>query len=184
MESLPTMRPTGHPAGPSRHRGIAASLIAAVTATVVAGLVTSCDRHTVGTATTQHSASAPATGPASPSSGPAIAGATPSSKPPVSDEDQARQGILDFQNAYNSQNWDAYTELMCSAMRTQFTGVVMDSVKRGRAQNGPVVIKSVTVSISGDDAIATINGASEGLGPGTITMPMKREDGWKVCQLR
>ena len=107
--------------------------------------------------------------------------ATPA--PVRSDEDQARQTVYDVQNAYNTRNWDAYTELMCTAMRAKFTGVIMDAVKRDRERNGTVVIKSITVTINGDDATAVLDGVSEGLGPNRIPMTLKREDGWKICVL-
>lgn len=101
----------------------------------------------------------------------------------MSDEDQVRQTISAFNDAYNTQNWETYTELMCAAMRAQFTGVVMDYVKKGRVSNGPNTIKSIAVTISGDTANAVITGTNEVMGSGKIPLPLKQEDGWKVCQV-
>jgi hypothetical protein len=166
-----------------RDRGTAPQLVAALAAaSVAAALATSCAHSTGGSATIQHSTQPSTTGAGS------ATHPTPTAAPPptpvASDEDQAKQSVTTFQDAYNSQNWEAYTEMMCTAMRNQFTGVIMDYVKKGRVQNGPVAIKSMTIAITGDNATATIHGASEGLGPGTIQLPLKREDGWKVCQLK
>jgi rhamnose utilization protein RhaD (predicted bifunctional aldolase and dehydrogenase) len=134
----------------------------------VAVIAASCSSSTGGTAVPQHSAT----------SKPA-----PASAAPVSDEDQVRQTVSAFNDAYNSQNWEAYTELMCVAMRNQFTGVVMDYVKKNRANTGANTIKSIAVTISGDSATASITGTNEAIGSGTISLPLKREDGWKVCQI-
>jgi predicted lipid-binding transport protein (Tim44 family) len=184
VQRLPELMSAFPRANGNRNRGAASPLAAGLaTAAITAALATSCAHSTSGTAATQHTPPQATTGASAGPHPSATAAPTPAA-PVVSDEDQAKQSVTDFQNAYNSQNWEAYTELMCAAMRSQFTGVIMDSVKKGRAQNGPVVIKAVTVRISGDDATATINGASEGLGPGSIDLPLKREDGWKVCQIR
>jgi len=146
----------------------------------VAVIAASCSSSTGGTAVPQPSAtSKPAPASAAPAGPPAAA---PSSAP-VSDEDQVRQTVSAFNDAYNSQNWEAYTELMCVAMRNQFTGVVMDYVKKNRANTGANTIKSIAVTISGDSATASITGTNEAIGSGTISLPLKREDGWKVCQI-
>jgi len=167
------------------HRLTAAARIAAHRLATVAAvftailLVASCSHSTGGTATPGR-ASAPTSAASAPHPSAAAAPSTPA---PESDEDQAKDAVKAFGDAYNSQNWEAYSELMCAAMRAQFTGIAMDYVKKGRVNNGPATIKSVTVTLDGDTGTATINGASEALGPGSITMPLKREDGWKVCQL-
>jgi len=152
-------------------------LAAGVVALGAALTLTCCSDSTGGSATPQRSTASAA--PASPTSAPAAA---PSSAP-VSDEDQVRQTVSAFNDAYNSQNWEAYTELMCVAMRNQFTGVVMDYVKKNRANTGANTIKSIAVVITGDDATASITGTNESIGSGTISLPLKREDGWKVCKL-
>ncbi|ORW20541.1 hypothetical protein AWC19_14965 [Mycobacterium palustre] len=114
----------------------------------------------------------------------AATAAAPSNAPPtVSAEDQVRQTVMAFQDAYNTQNWDAYTELMCSAMRAQFTGPTMGYVKKGRAQNGLTTIKITSVTVTGDDATATMDVQNEVLGSGTLSLPLKHEDGWKVCKV-
>jgi hypothetical protein len=178
VQPLPTVTSTR--AGTNHRRPAHLELLARAAAIMAAtGLAISCSHHTAGTAMparTSASTTAPA---ATHTSAPAAA---PTSTA-TSDEDQARQTVQAFNDAYNTQNWQAYTELMCTAMRAQFTGVVMDYVKKGRASNGPNTIKSMTIAITGDTATATINGANEALGPGTIKLPLKREDGWKVCQV-
>jgi hypothetical protein len=68
-------------------------------------------------------------------------------------------------------------------MRSNFSGVIMDAVKRDRIRNGPVAIKVVTVTINGHDATADLDGVSEGLGPNRFPLSSKRDDGWKVCVL-
>lgn len=150
---------------------------AALTATLVGLLATACAHHTSGTPTSPHPSTTASV------AAPRIQAAAPTTTARISDEDQARATVTAFNDAYNSQNWSAYTELMCAAMRAQFAGTTMDYVKKGRANNGPATIKSMTIAIDGDSATATLTGASEALGPGTITLPLKREDGWKVCQV-
>jgi hypothetical protein len=173
MKDLPNLPRVTAPTTARRLATAAATFIATL-------LVASCSHSTGGTATPGHS-SAPVSAPASAPHPSAVA--APTTSAPESDEDQAKDTVKAFGDAYNSQNWEAYTELMCAAMRAQFTGIAMDYVKNGRINNGPTTMKSVTVAIDGDTGTATINGASEALGPGSITMPLKREDGWKVCQL-
>jgi hypothetical protein len=56
-------------------------------------------------------------------------------------------------------------EFKCTAMRSNFSGVIMDAVKRDRIRNGPVAIKVVTVTINGHDATADLDGVSGGPGP-------------------
>jgi hypothetical protein len=112
------------------------SILATVGATLaVAAVTASCSNVTGGTPVAQHSSasvSATATAP------------TTSLVGPPSAEDQVRQTVMAFQDAYNTQNWDAYTDLMCSAMRAQFTGPVMGYVKKGRAETGLTTIKNIT----------------------------------------
>jgi hypothetical protein len=150
-------------------------VVAAVAAPTVAAVVASCSIVIGGSATRQTTTPASVT-----AAGP---GNTPAIPPPtVSAEDQVRQTVTAFQDAYNTQNWEAYTDLMCSAMRSQFTGPTMDSVKKGRAQNGLTTVKITSVSVTGDSADATMDVQNEALGSGTLTLPLKREDGWKVCK--
>jgi hypothetical protein len=151
---------------------------AAVLAAAV--MTASCSSSTGGTAI-PHGSQVSTPGPAS-ATRPSPPAAAPTSAA-VSDEDQVRQTVSAFNDAYNSQNWQAYAELMCVAMRNQFTGVVMDYVKKNRANTGANTIKSIAVTISGDSATASITGTNEAIGSGTISLPLKREDGWKVCQV-
>lgn len=88
-----------------------------------------------------------------------------------------------FQDAYNTQNWDAYLELMCTAMRAQFSGTAMNYVKKARAQNGVTTIKNISkIAITGDTAVVTFDGQNEAMGTHTVSLPLKLEDGWKICQ--
>jgi hypothetical protein len=160
--------------GPLRLLRVGAAVLAAA---VISG---ACSSSTGGTALPQPSA------PSRPAPSPTTQTHSPAAAPPsaaVSDEDQVRETVRAFNDAYNTQNWAAYTELMCAAMRAQFTSVVMDYVKKNRATTGANTIKAIAVTISADSATAKITGANEAVGSGTITLPLKREDGWKVCQI-
>lgn len=130
---------------------------------------------TAGTPVMQRTTSASAS-----QSKPAPANAAPSPAP-VSDEDQVRQTIAAFQDSYNTQNWDAYVELMCPSMREQFTGPILDSVKQLRRKQGLSRVTVTAVTIEGDTATATIQSQNEVLGSATVKLPLVREDGWKVC---
>src|SRR6201999_1698246 len=148
MENLPNLLTAAAPttAGHGRRgRTVAHRRAGAVAGFMVVLLVASCSHSTSGTATTGHT-STPTTARPPPRTS---ATATPTSSAPVSDEDQAKDTVKAFGDAYNSQNWEAYSELMCAAMRAQFTGIVMNYVKKGRVSNGPNTIKSVTVTIDG-----------------------------------
>ncbi|HEX9833578.1 MAG TPA: nuclear transport factor 2 family protein [Mycobacterium sp.] len=100
---------------------------------------------------------------------------------PVSDDDQVREAVMAFQDAYNTQNWDAYLELMCPAWRAQYTGPVMDSTKKTRVDQGLTTITVTSVRIVGDEATATLDAQNEMLGRKTIDFNLVREDGWRVC---
>src|SRR5687768_9006412 len=63
--------------------------------------------------------------------------------PAPSDDDQVREAVTAFQNAYNTQNWDAYLELMCPSWRAQYTGPVMEATKKSRVDQG---LTTVTVT--------------------------------------
>jgi hypothetical protein len=158
---------------PARKTFATMSTIAALTVTCA-----SCSDVTGGTPTAAHSSNAAsATAAAPPSSSAAPVPATPSA------EDQVRETVTAFQDAYNTQNWTAYTELMCSAMRAKFTGPVMDYVKKGRAESGLTRATITSVTINGDSASATMSSSNEALGTRTVSLPLKLEDGWKICQL-
>lgn len=142
-------------------------------------LTASCTTVTGGSALPQKagvSTSATAAAPANPPATPA-----PSAAP--SAEDQIRETLTAFQDAYNTQNWDAYLELMCTAMRTKFSGTVMNYVKKNRAQNGVTTIKNIIkIVITGDTAVVTFDGQNEAMGTQTVSLPLSLEDGWKICQ--
>lgn len=146
---------------------------------VAAALTASCTTVTGGSAQSQRGgAPTSATVPA-PSGGPA----SPAPSAKASAEDQIRETLKAFQDSYNTQNWDAYLELMCVAMRNKFTGTVMNYVKKGRAQNGITTIKSITaIVVTGDTADAQFVGESETLGTQSVSLPLKLEDGWKICK--
>jgi hypothetical protein len=67
-------------------------------------------------------------------------------------------------------------------MRAKFTGPVMDYVKKGRAESGLTQATITSVTIDGDSATAAMNASNEALGTRSVTLPLKLEDGWKICQ--
>lgn len=150
---------------------------AAARLAALAALAASCSSVTGGTAIGVHSngsSSAAAAGPTA--SSVAVTPGTPSA------EDEIRQTVTAFQDAYNAQNWTAYTELMCSAMRAKFTGPVLDYVKKGRSESGLTHIAITSVTITGQTATASISSSNEALGTRSVSLPLQLEDGWKICQ--
>lgn len=149
--------------------GIASLLVTSV-------LTASCSSSlTAGTPVAERSSSSPAV--AAPAPPPA-----PEPPPPPSDEDQIRQTVQAFQDAYNTQNWDVYKQQMCPAMRDQFTdGPVMDLLKKTRADNGLTRATVSAVDIDGDVATVTLDSQNEALGNLAPTLRLERTDGWKIC---
>lgn len=86
-----------------------------------------------------------------------------------------------FQQAYNTQNWDAYLELMCPSWRAQYTGPVMEMTKKTRIDQGLTTMTVNSVQILGDEATATVDAQNELLGRKTLDLKLVREDGWRVC---
>jgi hypothetical protein len=148
--------------------------LSAVGVLVAAALVASCT--TSGTPVAEKTTAASGSS-ASATAAPPV---TPTAK---SDEDQVRDTIYAFQDAFNTQNWDAYMQLLCNAMREQFTGPAMDMLKKGRANQGLTQVISVKVKIDGDEATATMDAQNEVLGRQNVDVPLVREDGWKICKL-
>ncbi|WP_165758075.1 nuclear transport factor 2 family protein [Mycolicibacter kumamotonensis] len=150
------------------HAGISWLLVTSV-------LIVSCSSSlTAGTPVAEHS-SAPAPAAAAPPP-------PPEPPPPPSDEDQIRQTVQAFQDAYNTQNWDSYKEQMCPAMRDQFTdGPVMDLLKKTRIDNGLTRATVSAVEIDGDIATVTLDSQNEALGNLAPTLRLQRADGWKIC---
>lgn len=147
---------------------------------VAAVLTASCTTVTGGSALPQQGGPSTSATVAAPPSHPSVP--APSAKP--SAEDQIRETLMAFQDSFNTQNWDAYLELMCTAMRNKFSGTVMNYVKKGRAQNGITTIKDIkSIVVTGDTADATFVGQSEMLGTQTVSLPLKLEDGWKICKI-
>lgn len=146
-------------------------------AALFAGLVAGCSTTTTGHPVAGDKEAATATEVA-PSSAP-----EPAPPPPMSDEDQIREAITTFQEAYNVENWDAYRQMMCPAMRDQFTGPVMEMVKRGRTDNGLTNVTVTGVDIDGDTATARLDSQNEAVGRVAVTLPLERSDGWKICQV-
>jgi hypothetical protein len=110
---------------------------------------------------------------------------TSSAAPPTAlpDEDQIRQTVIAFQDAANTQNWDAYLDLMCAPMRARFTGTVLDYLKKMRTQAGVTTVTITSVSIDGDNAKANFDSHNEAIGSASVSLPLKHEgDGWKICQ--
>jgi hypothetical protein len=146
---------------------------------LAAAITASCSTVTGGTAISQHSSAARSASATAPTNSVAV----PPPPPAASAEDQIRQTIFAFQDAYNTQNWDAYTELMCSAMRAEFTGPTMDYLKKGRAQNGLTTVTITSIVVTGDKATAAMDAQNEALGSGSFKLPLKNEDGWKICKI-
>ena len=112
----------------------------------------------------------------------AAATATATTTPaPPSDEEQVREAVMAFQDAYNTQNWDAYLELMCPSWAAQYTGPVMDMLKKTRVDQGLTTVDVNSVRIVGDEATATVDAQNEMLGRKTLDFQLVREDGWRVC---
>lgn len=140
-------------------------------AAIVAAAVAGCtvDGHPVA----QQATDTPAT---------SAAPATPTVPPPASDEDQVRAALKAYEDAYNTNNWDAYLEVMCPTMRARFVGAVLDAVKNTRATAGVTTAEVLSVHVSGDNATVQMRGTSEGGGTATVRMPLKRgDDGWQIC---
>lgn len=94
-----------------------------------------------------------------------------------------RADIYSLADAFNTQNWDAYLNLICEAMREQFTEPVMDRLKRTRTDQGLTQVISIKPTIDGDNATATLDAQNELLGRETVDIPLVREDGWKICKV-
>jgi hypothetical protein len=107
-----------------------------------------------------------------------------SAAPPTAlPDDQIRQTVIAFQDAANTQNWDAYLDLMCAPMRARFTGTVLDYLKQMRTESGVTTVTITSVSIDGDNATAHFDSHNEAIGSASVSLPLKHEgDGWKICQ--
>ncbi|WP_006242417.1 hypothetical protein [Mycolicibacterium tusciae] len=111
-----------------------------------------------------------------------VADATPTTTATApSDDDQVRETVMAFQQAYNTQNWDAYLELMCPSWRAQYTGPIMDMTKKTRIDQGLTTMTVNSVQIVGDEATATVDAQNEMLGRKTLDLKLVREDGWRMC---
>ncbi len=98
-----------------------------------------------------------------------------------SDSDLITKAVMDFQDAYNTKKWDTYLNLMCTAMRDQFVGPVIDTLKTTRDAQGLTNVTVTDVQIDGDTGTATLDAQNEILGRRTIELRVARENGWKVC---
>jgi ketosteroid isomerase-like protein len=148
------------------------------TVLIAAALTAACSTMTGGAPVSQHATIS------SPASNPSNSAGTAPPSGAVSDEDQVRQAVKAFQDAYNTENWDAYLDVMCAPMRAKFTGTVMDYLRKGRAQTGATTVSATAVSVTGDTATVTMTSHNEAMGTRSVTLPLKREeDGWKICQL-
>lgn len=148
-----------------------------VTVLVAAALSASCSTTTGGARAAHHPSTTP------PASNPTNSAAPAPPSAAASDEDQVRQTVKAFQDAANTENWDAYLDLMCAPMRAKFTGVVMDYLKKDRERTGVTTVTITSVSITGDTATVNMNSRNEALGSASVSLPLKREeDGWKICQ--
>ena len=97
------------------------------------------------------------------------------------DDQQVRDAVMAFQDAYNTQNWDAYLDAMCPSWAAQYTGPVMDLTKKTRVAQGLTTVKVMTVQVVGDEATATVDAQNEMLGRKTVELKLVRDDGWRVC---
>jgi ketosteroid isomerase-like protein len=141
-----------------------------------AALMAGCSHTTPGTPQPSPSTSTAAAGKPS--------GTVTAPSAPPSDEAQIRETIKQFQDASNSQNWDAYLEVMCAPMRAQFTPGVMDYLKKDRARNGATTAVVTSVKIDGDNATANLTSTNEVMGTRDVQIPLKHEDdGWKICHV-
>lgn len=105
-----------------------------------------------------------------------------SSAAPASDEELIRQTLAAFQVAYNTENWDDYLALMCTAARDLLTDAAIARLKETRVTQGLTDTTVTGVDVRGDAATATVDARNELLGRRTIQLDLVREDGWKVCQ--
>jgi hypothetical protein len=109
------------------------------------------------------------------------ASATTSTTQVPDDDQQVREAVMAFQDAYNTQNWDAYLDAMCPSWAAQYTGPVMDMTKKTRVDQGLTTVKVMTVRVVGDEATATVDAQNEMLGRRTVELQLVRDDGWRVC---
>jgi len=116
---------------------------------------------------------------AAPSSSPSPT--PPPAPPPMSDKDQIVAALQAVADSYNTKNWDAYLEMQCPAMRAKFTGPIMEQLKLTRDKQGLSSFKVIDVTIDGESAKVKVEASNETLGTQTLTMPMERSDGWKLC---
>jgi|SRR5690349_7194515 len=107
--------------------------------------------------------------------------ATTTAAPVPDDDQQVRDAVMAFQDAYNTQNWDAYLDAMCPSWAAQYTGPVMDMTKKTRIDQGLTTVKVMTVRVVGDQATATVDAQNEMLGRKTVDLKLVRDDGWRVC---
>ncbi|WP_372507341.1 nuclear transport factor 2 family protein [Mycobacterium heckeshornense] len=150
-----------------------------VTLLAASAIAASCSSTTSGAPVPQRSTSLSSTSPSNPSK----SLAAPPQTAAVSDENQIRETVMAFQDALNTQNWQAYLDLMCAPMRAKFTGIVMDYLKKDRARTGVTTATITSVSIAGDTATVTMDSNNEAMGSASVSLPLKREDdGWKICQ--
>lgn len=148
-----------------------------VTILCLVGATTSCGKDAAPAATPAQGSAASSAAPTS-----SAAPAPPPPPAPLSDEDQVKQVVRAFQDASNTQNWDAYLDAMCPAMRAQFTGPIMDSVKKNRANVGITTADVVSVTFNGDKAKAILDATNELAGNMKIPLTLARgDDGWAIC---
>jgi hypothetical protein len=143
-----------------------------------AGLVTACGKDEAPAAQSTQASSSPT------SSTTSALPAPPPPPAPLSDEDQIKQVVRAFQDAHNTQNWDAYLAAMCPAMRAGFTGPIMDAVKKNRLSNGITTATVESVTFNGDKATAILDATNELMGNQKVPLALARgDDGWAVCVL-
>ena len=100
----------------------------------------------------------------------------PVAAPVSGDEAAVRQSLATSTEAYNSENWDVFINLICNASRPAFP---LEMIKRQRTDRGPMQVTVNSVSVNGDHATAQTTMSDRT----TVNAPyhMVREGAWKVC---
>jgi hypothetical protein len=155
------------------------ALVAGIGGLAVAVTMAACGSDATPAATKSPSSSSSSASSAAAAPPPAV----PSPPPPLSDDDQIRQTLTAYQDAYNTQNWPAYMELLCEPMREQFNGPAMDLLKKTRADNGIAQVLGVSdVVVDGVKATAKVDVQNAVLGRLSTDFKLAQDqDGWKVC---
>ena len=112
--------------------------------------------------------------------GPPTVTGTPTTaiEPAKSDEDQVRDVVDQFEQAWNDENYDTLIDLFCEDMRAdpEFDRSAMRDVRR---TGGELRLKIATLDVDGETATATI--LNRGEDPDDIAFVREGGD-WKWCE--